>query len=554
VSAATKPHVRPKLGATLPRSSMATGDITVPGSATTGDGSSAISFAGASLRDRALREWRPARRSADGELLPELSQLVARQRDLERNSGVAHSAIQTHIDNVVGTGLRLSSRPNYIALGKNKEWAQEWGRQWESIFHGYWWSTACDAGATMTGDQMAAQVLRSSLTNGDWLILPLWLDYGDGWMTKLQTIDSDRLSNANGQPDSLMLRGGVHFNEYGAPTAYDIQASHPTDFFAGVQTTKWLTIPRYTDINRRYRVLHGFDPQRPAQSRGKPLMSAVLGQFKQIDRYTAAEISAAVANALIAGIIYTDLDQDSIVELFKGDAQAYLAAREKQAVQLESGSLLPLFPGDKMESFIPTRPAAQFENFVGNIYRIISVGCDLPKELLLKDWTGLSYSSSRTLMLEAWRSFNRRRDWMGTQMMDPIHSLVMEEAVDKGLIDAPDFYENKVHYLRCRWIGPGRGWVDPVKEVTAAGMRIDASISTLEDECAEQGKDWREVLEQREWEVADMRKRGLFDVPRISAKDAPGGQQPQGVDQSQSPTDGGVDEQPASQPTGTEGD
>ena len=79
----------------------------------------------------------------------------------------------------------------------------------------------------------------------------------------------------------------------------------------------------------------------------------------------------------------------------------------------------------------------------------------------------------------------------------------------KGLVDAPDFYENRYAYTRCKWIGPGRGWVDPVKEAQACQIRMDIGLSTLEAECAGQGLDWEEVLEQRAREKERMKK--LFD-------------------------------------------
>ena len=80
---------------------------------------------GASLSARELSSWLPSLGSADTDLLGELPTLVARSRDLVRNNGVASGAIQTLVDNVVGTGLRLSAMPDYKALGRDKEWADE---------------------------------------------------------------------------------------------------------------------------------------------------------------------------------------------------------------------------------------------------------------------------------------------------------------------------------------------------------------------------------------------------------------------------------------------
>ena len=77
------------------------------------------------------------------------------------------------------------------------------------------------------------------------------------------------------------------------------------------------------------------------------------------------------------------------------------------------------------------------------------------------------------------------------------------------MVDAPDFYENRYAYTRCKWIGPGRGWVDPVKEAQACQIRMDIGLSTLEAECAGQGLDWEEVLEQRAREKAKLTELGL---------------------------------------------
>lgn len=81
--------------------------------------------------------------------------------------------------------------------------------------------------------------------------------------------------------------------------------------------------------------------------------------------------------------------------------------------------------------------------------------------------------------------------------------------VNKGLVDAPDFYANRYAYTRCKWIGPGRGWVDPVKEAQACQLRMEIGLSTLENECASQGLDWEEVVEQRVREKNKLKEMGL---------------------------------------------
>lgn len=471
---------------------------------------------GASRFAHDVATWIPKRGSADWDLLPDLTNLVIRSRDIERNNGVAKGGVQTITDNVVGTGLRLSARPDYMALGQTKEWAQDWRRKVESIWCAWWWTTACHAGDTMTGDQMTAQQFKAGINNGSYIGLPLWIpDRGDGFSTKLQTVEADRLSQPYGAFESSRMRGGIEFGIYGEPIAYNIKRTHPGDPWINTDAFGWERIPRRTEFGR-LRVIHGFDPERSGQSRGKPLLTSVLPQFKQLDRYTNAEIMAAVVNAMVAMVIESPMSHEQVMELFENDGNRYQAAREAHAVSLRGGTAISTFPGDKVSGFLPQRPASGFGAFIENIYRIIGVGLDMPYELLMKDFSKTNYSSARAAMLEAWRSFNRRRDWLGTQWMDPIYWLFLEEMVNAGRIDAPGFYENRWAYQRCKWIGPGRGWVDPVKEADASVIRINANLSTLEQECAEQGLDWEEVLEQRAAEIAYMKKLGLeiVTIPR----------------------------------------
>src|SRR5437899_9306464 len=97
-----------------------------------------------------------------------------------------------------------------------------------------------------------------------------------------------------------------------------------------------------------------------------------------------------------------------------------------------------------------------------------------------------------------------RSEFMATSFADPTYGLWLEEAINRGEVvlpkGVPGFYDARSSWAMCRWIGPGRGWIDPVKEVQASVMKIDAGLSTLEGEAAEQGHDWLEVAEQRAYE------------------------------------------------------
>ena len=133
----------------------------------------------------------------------------------------------------------------------------------------------------------------------------------------------------------------------------------------------------------------------------------------------------------------------------------------------------------------------------------------MPYELLMKDFTRSNYSSQRAAMLEAWRYFNYLRQKVAFMFCQPCYELVLEEMVDRRMVDAPDFYTLRRAYAASRWIGPGRGYVDVAKEADGITKRLKAGVTTLEAECAEQGLDWEEVLEQRALEHERCEELGL---------------------------------------------
>jgi lambda family phage portal protein len=271
-------------------------------------------------------------------------------------------------------------------------------------------------------------------------------------------------------------------------------------------------VPAETEWGRK-RVIHIYTSDRIDQTRGKPILAPVIEQFRMLDSYQRAELQSAIVNALVAGIIETPLDPGTLAEMVGGDANAYLQAKNEYRVQLEGGTFIPLYPGDKMVPFSPDRPAPQFGAFSEFVLRQIGVAIGLPYEQLMKDFSKTTYSSARAALLESWRGFTTRRTWLTTYWAQPIYELWFEEAVNAGLIEAPDFYTKRALYTRAKWIGPGRGWIDPVKEAEAAQVRLATGISTLEMECAEQGLDYNDVIDQRAIEKARLQEAGLWVEP-----------------------------------------
>lgn len=475
-----------------------------------------MSHDAASLTDARLANWMPSPGSADADILPDLGTVRSRTRDLARNSAIGGSFVQTAKDNVIGHQLRLSAKPDYRLLKKDPEWARSWSQQVEAEWRTWANTTECDASNTQTLIGQARTAFHAFLTNGDALTLPVYIRRpGHRWYTKLLGIESDRLSTPPEQAANRYIRGGIEIDDYHQPLAYHIRKQHPGDWLGlmsgSAEIFQFERVPAFDFLGRR-RLIHLYDKERDEQSRGMTPFSRVLRESRVLSEYVGHENHAALANSMIAAFLESDLPPDQIGELFgntAGEANQYWSdvSNRYHRKKLEGGLFFNMPLGTKLSSFNPSRPNVAFEHFVRFMVRYLATGLNVPYELLLKDFSQTNYSSARAALLEAWRYFLSCRQLFADQWLQPVYFNWLEEAVNENRIDAPDLYENAYAYTRCRWIFSGRGWVDPTKEIEAAKTRMETGLSTLEDEAAEQGRDWEETLEQRA--IESQRKREL---------------------------------------------
>jgi lambda family phage portal protein len=307
---------------------------------------------------------------------------------------------------------------------------------------------------------------------------------------------------------------GIETGDYGEPIAYHIAKYHPYSLF-NLSLNEWIRVPAFGSETGRRNVLHLLDMERPGQRRGVSMLSPVIEALKQLGRYTEAELMAAVVSGLFTAAITTDGDssdeigEDSLPGIVTGTSEE---ADTRNDIKLGNGTMIELAPGEKIESINPGRPNAAFDPFVLAILRQIGAALEIPMELLIKHFTA-SYSASRAALLEAWKFFRRQRAWLASDFCQPIYEEWLSEAVARGRISAPGFFNDpavRAAYCGAEWNGPSPGQIDPLKEVNAAVVRVQNGFSTRAKETAElTGGDWDQNYRQRVKEEKMMREGGL---------------------------------------------
>jgi lambda family phage portal protein len=497
---------------------------------------SAYAHEGADLAGRELGTWYPGQFSADGELLPELETLRDRTRDLIRNNGVASGAVQMHVDNVIGSGLLLNAKPDRRALGlKGEDRAEEMDELEDEIEAKFdaWSEDVCcyvDASRKSRFSGLLAQAYRSYLMSFEILATGEWLPRrGSLYSTAVQMIDPARLSNPLGKQDDDVFRGGVERGPMGEPVAYHI-ASHVESDFINIRTgmRTWDRVARETTWGRQM-VIHVFDNDQPGQSRGKNGITAVLLKHKMLDKFAKVSLEAAAFNAMYAAYIQSSLDWPSVAAAMGASTSAdtdptlkYLQNRvdfhEAGSVRFNGLRVPHLFPGEELKHLTPQHPTPAFNAFEEAALRYLAAGWNLTYEQLSRDYSKTNYSSARAALLEAWRFFSGKQYLIGGWFATQIYALWLEEALDRGEIvlpaGLPDFYAAKTSWCSCEWIGPGRGHIDPLKEANANKVRYQMNLETLESLAAQDGRRWREIIDQRAQETRYAARRGV-DISQV---------------------------------------
>lgn len=481
-------------------------------------------YKGADMGRDALRGWYIPRGAPDELAAKDLPTLRRNSADLTRNNPLAAGAIATKVQGVVGTGLKLNAAIDRDALGISDEMADAWEDRAEALWEVWSSSKDCHVGRAMTFAEQQEVAFRSVLTNGDHFIQLTTAQYSElPFRLALQHIVAPRVCNPGNRQDTDILSQGVERTATGVRIAYHVLDRHPEStrtrsggYDYAVSGGKWTRLPAYNASNRP-QVLHLYRVLDADQIRGIPDLAPVIEPLKQLDRYTDAELDAAVKNAIWAVLIKSQtgtglagLNYDEWVDTRK---QYY----RDNPVAIKDGTshMVGLFPDDEFQSFDPNRPNASFQPFVDAAFQQIGNALELPHEVLVKAFRS-SYSAARAALLQAGAFFSGRQAWLARNMCKAVHAAFIDEQVAFGRLAAPGYFADamiRAAYLGAEWIPDAQGQIDENKAITSAAGRVALGISNRKRECMLlTGQDYDKVRRQ-------LDKEERQDAGKVSAQD-----------------------------------
>lgn len=460
------------------------------------------SHSGASHTKRSFKGFNVESGNASEDINDNNYTLRQRSRILYMSAPIAAAALKRQRTNIVGPGLRLKSTIDRDVLGMTKEQAEEWQRHTQAEFS--LWANrkqTCDATGVNNFYGMQQLVALSWPMSGDVFALIKRAETSPlmPYSLRLHILEADLVRTPNDMlvaqghplaggittlklPNGNTILDGVETDRGGAVVAYHIANTYPNQLDG--TPTKFTRVDAYGKLTGLPNVLHIMDAERPGQYRGVPYLAQTIEPMLQMRRYTEAEITAAVVQSFFTAFIKTEADPSNIPFNEARGADAEEVSRDPNEYEMGPGTLNVLEPGEDVTFGSPTHPNTGFDTFMRALCEQVGACLEIPADLLLMSFNA-SYSASRAALLEAWKGFKMRREWLTDDFCRPVYEIWLTEAVARGRISAPGFLTDPIirqAYLGSEWIGPSQGQLDPTKEVAAAVSAIENGLSTREAE------------------------------------------------------------------------
>jgi lambda family phage portal protein len=434
------------------------------------------------MSKRRLRGWNPPLENINALVASGGPRLLARARELVVTNGYAANACEAFAANLVGDGIKPSSLIEDAALRDHVQ------KLWLA------WTDEADADGLTDFYGLQAMVAREMFVAGECFVRLRPRRAEDGLLVpfQLQMLQSEMLpfekteTAANGN----RIRCGIEFDLIGRRVAYHFRRSHPGD-----STDRRVAVPETVRVPAGD-VLHIYRPIDAGQIRGLPHVAPAMVRLFLLDQYDDAELDRKKTAAMFAGFITKTAPEEPM--LGEGAADLDGAA----IASLEPGTMQVLLPGEDVKFSSPADVGGGYEAFQYRTLLAVSASLGLPYHLVTGDVRQANYSSLRAELVEFRRRVQQlQHGVIAHQLCRPVWARWLETARLAGRLDLPDPAAARA----VQWIPPRWDWVDPLKDIQAQVLAMEAGITSR-----------RKVVEATGYDVEEVDRENAVDAKRAA--------------------------------------
>lgn len=431
-------------------------------------------------------------------IMPALRNLRSRSRAAVRNDPYAFNVIDKRVSNLIGTGINPRPKTDDPALRKLlqdlwEDWVDEADADELTDFYG---QQALIARTVETSGECFVRLRPRSPDNG--LAVPLQLQ-----CLAPEFVPHDKFEVTG---SGNIIRAGIEFTPAGQRAAYWMYRCHPRDA-SGLNSG-------YNQVVRvpASQVLHIFEPIEPGQLRGVPRLAPVLKRLRSLDNYDDAVLFRQEVANLFAGFISRpapdtgQVPRDPVTgQLLTTDVDGFTPM-----VALEPGTMQELGPGEQVEFSKPPDAGNNYPDFMRQQLMAAAAGTGTPYEILTGDMREINDRALRVVLNE----FRRRLEQLQFsvyvhQLCRPVRAAWMDMAVLSGALRLPDYAARRREYLRTRWVPQGWAYIQPVQDVQARQMEVNAGFASRSEMVLRTGYDAETVDAENAADLARAQALGL---------------------------------------------
>jgi lambda family phage portal protein len=411
-----------------------------------------------------------------------------RARDLSKNNDYAKHFIRLNQVNVIGAdGFTLQMNCGEYDV-KQREFVTD--EDANRLIEQRWkeWSEAdqCSINGRLSFQGIQNLLITECARDGESLIRLVPQKKSD-FGIKLQVLAAevlDELYNVR-LGNGHIVKMGVELDDWKRPITYYMRKYKPElELYGGLQYS-YDYEPFSAD-----EIIHGYEMDYENQTRGISWLVQTMWRLKMLTAYEEAALVNARTSAAKMGFF----------ETLPGEAADYIGTDKTPQGDIisnaEPGSFEQLPTGMKFAPWDPKYPDAQHEMFTRATLRGMASGLGLSYPTFGNDLKEVNYSSIRAGLLVERDIWMMKQNWFVESFLKRIFVAWLSSSMMKGMIPLKDAFSNFRKYNRPVFIGRRWPWVDPLKDIEAIILSIQAGLDDPFTAAAREGKDLTEIYKK----------------------------------------------------------
>lgn len=379
------------------------------------------------------------------------------------------------MDNVVGPEIIMQARTSSESWNRT---AERWLRNWMS---------AIDPAQRTSFTEAAQMTVTARLYNGEVFHQPT----KDGY---INLIEAERIrAPQSGQE----YPAGYRVDQAtGRVVAWLVHTRDRNGQFGLPHAETW--VPDLIHCARRWR---------PDQVRGWPDLASVANIATDIGEINSANLRKYKMGAITA---WTFEKGQSGAKL-QGRTATPETAGSQPLAKFKEGQIYEIESGAELKPFVNNQPGSEYAPFVELNLRLVGMALRIPYEFLLCYFGGSNFASSKTALLQTYRTVLSWQSWTARRFILPVVSWRVAKAIaERELPPAPVDADGVSEWARWEWQLPSTDWIDPQNMVQSEMQEVRIGAISMWDVCARRGRDAEDV--------ARLNARYLKMLARVAAE------------------------------------